>query len=58
MLHYALCVGLAETCTKTGMVMVFGEITTKSKVNYGSSHNQQHHPSTWSAWTGQISAAL
>jgi len=23
-----------ETCTKTGMVMVFGEITTKSKVNY------------------------
>jgi len=25
-----------ETCTKTGMVMVFGEITTKSKVNYES----------------------
>ena len=24
----------AETCTKTGMVMVFGEITTKAKVNY------------------------
>jgi len=23
-----------ETCTKTGMVMVFGEITTKAKVNY------------------------
>jgi len=23
-----------ETCTKTGMVMVFGEITTKSNVNY------------------------
>lgn len=23
-----------ETCTKTGMVMVFGEITTKSTVNY------------------------
>lgn len=23
-----------ETCTKTGMVMVFGEITTNSKVNY------------------------
>jgi S-adenosylmethionine synthetase len=23
-----------ETCTKTGMVMVFGEITTKSKVDY------------------------
>ena len=23
-----------ETCTKTGMVMIFGEITTKSKVNY------------------------
>jgi len=23
-----------ETCTKTGMVMVFGEITTKSEVNY------------------------
>ena len=23
-----------ETCTKTGLVMVFGEITTKSKVNY------------------------
>jgi S-adenosylmethionine synthetase len=23
-----------ETCTKTGMVMVFGEITTKGKVNY------------------------
>ena len=23
-----------ETCTKTGMVMIFGEITTKAKVNY------------------------
>ena len=23
-----------ETCTKTGMVMVFGEITTKAKVDY------------------------
>eukprot|EP00922_Rhytidocystis_sp_ex-Travisia-forbesii_P053378 GHVS01079139.1.p1 GENE.GHVS01079139.1~~GHVS01079139.1.p1 ORF type:complete len:419 (+),score=68.42 GHVS01079139.1:161-1417(+) len=23
-----------ETCTKTGMIMVFGEITTKAKVNY------------------------
>merc|ERR1712127_961922 len=23
-----------ETCSKTGMVMVFGEITTKAKVNY------------------------
>jgi len=23
-----------ETCTKTGMVMVFGEITTKAKINY------------------------
>mmetsp|Transcript_40235 Transcript_40235/g.67435 ORF Transcript_40235/g.67435 Transcript_40235/m.67435 type:complete len:399 (-) Transcript_40235:161-1357(-) len=23
-----------ETCTKTGMVMIFGEITTKSQVNY------------------------
>jgi len=23
-----------ETCAKTGMVMIFGEITTKAKVNY------------------------
>lgn len=23
-----------ETCTKTGMVMVFGEVTTKAKINY------------------------
>mmetsp|Transcript_10596 Transcript_10596/g.20080 ORF Transcript_10596/g.20080 Transcript_10596/m.20080 type:complete len:392 (+) Transcript_10596:45-1220(+) len=23
-----------ETCTKTGMVMIFGEVTTKAKVNY------------------------
>jgi S-adenosylmethionine synthetase len=23
-----------ETCTKTGMVMIFGEITTKAKINY------------------------
>ena len=23
-----------ETCTKTGMVMIFGEITTKASVNY------------------------
>ena len=23
-----------ETCTKTGMVMIFGEITTKAKVDY------------------------
>merc|ERR1719299_218359 len=23
-----------ETCTKTGMVMVFGEITTKAKIDY------------------------
>src|SRR3954467_13767279 len=33
-----VCVGggdhCAEACTKTGMVMVFGEITTKAKVNY------------------------
>jgi len=23
-----------ESCTKTGMVMIFGEITTKAKINY------------------------
>eukprot|EP00922_Rhytidocystis_sp_ex-Travisia-forbesii_P004882 GHVS01007152.1.p1 GENE.GHVS01007152.1~~GHVS01007152.1.p1 ORF type:complete len:457 (+),score=87.76 GHVS01007152.1:53-1372(+) len=28
------CKVACETCTKTGMIMVFGEITTKAKVNY------------------------
>lgn len=25
----------AETCTKTNMVMIFGEITVNGKINYG-----------------------
>lgn len=32
---FARCCAPSETCTKTGMVMVFGEITSKAKVNYG-----------------------
>jgi hypothetical protein len=38
-----------ETCTKTGMVMVFGEITTKSKVNYEQVRNDDD--TTDAAWT-------
>ena len=42
-----------ETCTKTGMVMIFGEITTSSTVNYEQvdvstmlTHPLMHHRSS------------
>ena len=35
-----------ETCTKTGMVMIFGEITTKATVNYEQGEDDQE-----ASWT-------